>query len=304
MKQNTVVWDKSLAHYRIFGSCSPATFEEKLEQVQRAHESARIESSAAVFVDILRATTTLVAVGASGCRGIVLNKKPRKGAYKFIPPFFKKEDWVYGGELNGNPIVGIDAAGRELNGVLANSPIDANRSIFDRKYLRFFSTNGAAAFRALTRAKFSSIFALSLANIEATAQALLESNPNRIWIVGGGFYGGATIEDSVAAGFLTRRLIELRFVTNKEELDDEAETMRIHANYFQQGKEILDKELFNRLRNGQVSRLLTGLGNAKDVRACITGSGMEQTWMEMKTIALVCRDPKKGMLVPEKQSLT
>lgn len=301
-KKNSIIWDKSLSHYRIFGSCSPATFQQKLGQVQVGDDS-RLRSSAAVFVDILRATTTLVAVGASGCKGIVVDKKPKKGDYKFVAPFFKNEKWVFGGELNGSPIVGIDSSGKELRGVIDNSPLTVKAPTFENKYLRFFSTNGAAAFDALSGAKFNSIFALSLANIEATAQALLAGGPDRIWLVGGGFYGGATIEDSVAAGILIKRLMQLGLATRKE-LDDEAETMRTHALYFQDGKEILEAELLTRLKSGQVSKLLTGLGHERDVIACINGTGMKATWSEMKSIALVCRDVKKRLLIPEKQDLS
>lgn len=308
-KSKTIIWDKSLSQYKIFGSCSPATFEEKLLQVQKSRNS-NLESSAAVFIDILRATTTLVAVGASGCKGIVVDKKPKpdekdkkkKVDYPFVAPFFKSEDWVFGGELNGSPIVGIDANGKKLKGVIDNSPLTVKGSTFQGKYLRFFSTNGAAAFDALTIAKFKSVYAMSLANIEATAQALVNDKPTRIWLVGGGFYGGATIEDSVAAGFLINRLADLGYVNTKQ-LDDEAETMRIHASSFKQGKEILDSELLTRLKNGQVSKLLCGLGHDKDVIACINGKHMAQTWEEMKSFALVCRDMKKRMLVPEKQTL-
>ena len=82
MKDNSIIWDKSLSHYKIFGSCSPATFEEKLLQVQKGNNDDRVKdlkrlnNSAAIFVDVLRATTTLIAVGASGTKGIVVDKKP------------------------------------------------------------------------------------------------------------------------------------------------------------------------------------------------------------------------------------
>lgn len=251
-----------------------------------------------MFVDVLRATTTLVAVGGAGCKGIVVDKKPSRGNYAFVPPFFKDQEWVFGGELNGSPIQGTDAHGNLLDGVISNSPLSVNQTTFGGKYLRFFSTNGAAAFQALSKAKFSSIFALSLANIEATANALIDAKPERIWIVGGGFYGGATIEDSVAAGFLIRALLNRGFAS-REDLDDEAETMRIHALHFQARDKIRSTELASRLRNGQVAKLLTGIGQGKDVNACISGAGMLGTWRSMAKIALACRDHKKKLLVPE-----
>src|SRR5687768_3642599 len=92
---NTLIWEKSLNHYRILGSCSPATFKQKLSQVPKF----MLQKSVAVFVDILRATTTLVAIGASGCKGIVVHKKPATGEYSFIAPFLPDEEWVFGGEF-------------------------------------------------------------------------------------------------------------------------------------------------------------------------------------------------------------
>ncbi len=298
MPVNSIIWEKSLSHYKILGSCSPATFKQKLEQVP--YEEGMLKSSVAVFIDILRATTTLIAVAASGCKGIVVDKKPKSGEYLFEAPFKQDETWIFGGELNGAPIKGRDSSGRDSLGVIDNSPLTAKASIFENKYLRFFSTNGAEAFDSLANAKFDAIYALSLANIEATAKAIMERQPERVWLVGGGFYGGSTIEDSVAAGFLIKRLVQLG-IANPEELDDEAETMRIHALYFHQGKEFLDQELLDRLKNGQVSKLLTELGHGKDVIASINGTGMKETWSEMKSIALVCRDMEKRVLVPERE---
>jgi phosphosulfolactate phosphohydrolase-like enzyme len=293
-KLNPMIWETSLSKCRILGSCSPATFNQKFEQIPPSG----LQSSVAIFVDILRATTTLVAIGASGCKGILVNQKPKSGEYIFKAPFLEHEEWVFGGELNGNPIEGIDGNVQKVKGVIDNSPIKVDRSIFNQKYLNFYSTNGAQAFDVLVEANFNSVFALSLANINPTADAIVAMNPERIWIVGGGFYGGSSIEDSVAAGFLIARLLDLGFA-NRDQLDDEAETMRIHALYFQQGREVLNHELLSRLRTGQVSRLLTTMGHEKDVIACGTGQGMEGTWNEMKKIALVCRDMKTRLLVPE-----
>ncbi len=290
-----IIWDDSLSQYRILGSASPATFKEKFKEVPQS-DPPLLRSSCAVFVDILRATTTLVAVGAAGCRGIVVDIKPKDGTYSLTPPALPAERWVYGGEYNGDPIQGVDPVGNPIKGAIDNSPRSVRADAFQGKYLRFFSTNGADAFNVLSASSFGTISAMSFANIEATAADILQRKPDRVWIVCGGFYGGASLEDSVATGFLIKRLLDLGYATSSP-VDDEAETMLIHARYFQQGRTFLDQELLTRLLDGQVFKVLNKRGHGQDIEACINGRGLETLWTAMKSVALVCTDMKQRLLV-------
>lgn len=296
MTRSTIVWDESLSSYKILGSVSPATFRQKFKQVPDTNPP-YLSSSGAVFVDILRATTTLVAVGAAGSKGIVVDKKPQDSIYSFTAPILPHESWVFGGEFNGSPITGIDGCGERVVGVIDNSPRSVRRETFESKYLRFFSTNGADAFDALTPAMFASISALSFANIAVTAADLVERNPERVWLVCGGFYGGSSVEDTVAAGFLIKRLVEIGYAT-EDQLDDEAQEMVVHAKYFQHGREFLEQELLTRLQQGQVFKLLDKRGHGGDVETCINGNEIPDLWDSMRQTALVCTDMDQRLLIP------
>ena len=296
----SIVWTASLQHYRVLGSSSPLAFEAKCSQLP---QDGKITSGiSAVFVDVLRATTTLVAVAAAGCPGIYVDVKPKEGSYPFVPPagLDNVEPWIYGGELDGAPVAGVGASGEPVYGVIGNSPCSIVRSNFAGSYLRFFSTNGSRALTALARAKMKSIHALCLANIDFTVQAVLRRRPDRIWFTCGGFYGSSSIEDIVASGLAIKRLIDAGFAAAND-LDDEARQMLVLGELFSDGESIRHETLTTELRGAQVGRLLTSIGHGDDIRASVCGIGMlDQTlWNDMANVSLAADEPVKPFVLVE-----
>src|SRR3989442_1611571 len=130
------VWD-ALSGYRVLTSATPLSFDHKIKHVPTHFRSA----IAVVVVDVLRATTTLLASIAAGSQGAHLAAKPTAGTYDLTPPFGTGTDWVYGGEKNGLAIPG---------GAFGNSPLEAAKcAALNGKFIKFFSTNGATALAAV-----------------------------------------------------------------------------------------------------------------------------------------------------------
>jgi len=274
-----------LNEFSIIASASPEAFERKRQYL------AVPASTCIVFVDVLRASTTINAVLAAGGRGVRFLPKPLDRAYDFSPvdPLVPGT-WVTGGEEDGRPIPG---------GVIGNSPLSIQQSDLDGKYLRFYSSNGARAMHAATAgAEFGAIYMCSMANIDATVSEIAGSGFERVCVVCGGFYSTASLEDIVAAGRFIARLSgmsESRWHT----LDDESQMMLLASERF----DLDDLALVLELTKGQVARILAIVGRTDDIDACITGDGMGALWKEMsRTVVKVDRVGGESILTGRKVS--
>lgn len=253
---------RALARYRILASFTPASFAAKWPHIGRR----RI---AIVFLDILRASTTAVAAIARGARGLHLAVKPADGRYDFTPPVLPHENWVGGGEENGQPVPG---------GVIDNSPLGIAAADLEGKYVKFFSTNGARALQEVLRAENADVFMACLANIETTMGAVAQGNYDTAWLVSGGFYGSGCLEDTVAAGRAISCLVES---DPRWHLDDDALMMHRVAEFFPD-----DAALLAAMPDRQVPRLLSDLDKADDVAGSITGAGLGSIWQRMSKLVV------------------
>lgn len=293
------VWGLSWRDFKIHGCSSPHAFGQKLLQVPQADPPV-LRNAAAIFIDILRATTTFVAIAAAGCDGIYVDVKPKDRRFRFMPPL-EGGTWVYGGEQYGHPILGETDSGELVEGIIDNSPLSVREKMFTGKSLRFFSSNGARALNSLASASFRSIHALSFANIDATVRSVIAQHPERVWVTCGGFHGAASLEDSVAAGFAIKRLLDVGFA-GTDEIDDEAEAMLILALHFSDDTGLDEERLVERLGTKQVARLINPFGHINDVRACVRGEGLQHgMWDAMRNVSLVADTPNAPLLIAERR---
>ena len=162
---------------------------------------------AAVVIDVLRATTTIACALSNGAEAVEafsdLEKLKQKAAK------WPSESRLLLGERGGKKIDGFD---------LGNSPCAVVPSKVTNKRLFMSTTNGT---RSLDRVKISrSLFTLALPNRKAVANRLLSERPKEVWIVGSGWEGTYSLEDSLAAGalaaFLTEESRDLISVVNDE----------------------------------------------------------------------------------------
>ena len=149
---------------------------------------------AAVVIDVLRATTTIAWALHNGAEAVQ--------AFADLDELrLQSRDWpeqtrLLLGERGGRMLEGFD---------LGNSPVAVIPEVVQGKRLFMSTTNGT---RALQRVRdVSVVMTVALPNRMAVAQRLLRDKPERVWMVGSGWEGTYSLEDSLAAGALADALV-------------------------------------------------------------------------------------------------
>lgn len=194
----------------------------------------------AVVVDVLRATTTMVAALAAGCDAIVpcleIDDAKRTAAK------LNATRVILGGERGGEPVPGFD---------LGNSPLEYTAAACKGATLVMTTTNGTRA--ALRAAEAARVLIGAFANYSAVCEQLrLDSRP--VTIVCAGERGEPSLEDTVFAGALVDYLCD----SGDASLDDSA---RLAWDVFENHGRVLD----GALAIGRGGSHLIELGYAVDV---------------------------------------
>ncbi|MBD2577700.1 2-phosphosulfolactate phosphatase family protein [Oscillatoria sp. FACHB-1406] len=200
----------------------------------------------AIVIDVLRATTTIAAALDCGAEAVQ--------AFGSIEQLLQQsEEWpiekrLRAGERGGKQVEGCD---------LGNSPLDCTPERMGGKRLFISTTNGTRALQRVENAP--TVITSALTNRKAVVQYLQQKQPETVWLVGSGWEGEFSLEDTVCAG-----AIALPFW---QELGDEIigndEVVAAIALYTQWQDKLL--ELFHRASHGQ--RLLR-LNNLEDLKYC------------------------------------
>lgn len=161
-----------------------------------AEMPATVEPDAAVVIDVLRATTTIAWALHNGAEAV--QAFADLDDLKTAAAAWPAEQRLLLGERGGQKLEGFD---------LGNSPVAVTPEVVRGKRLFMSTTNGT---RALDRVRqVPLLVTAALPNREAVAQRLLNESPETVVIVGSGWEGTYSLEDSLAAGALTARLQEL-----------------------------------------------------------------------------------------------
>ncbi len=153
------------------------------------------EPDAAVVIDVLRATTTIAWAlnnGAEAVETFADLDQLRQSAAQW-----PASSRLMLGERGGKRIEGFD---------LGNSPVAVVPEQVAGKRLFMSTTNGT---RSLQRVRgVQRLYTLALPNRRAVADHLLMDPPEQLWIVGSGWEGAYSLEDSLAAGALADLLLD------------------------------------------------------------------------------------------------
>ncbi len=220
----------------------------------------------AVVIDVLRATTTIAWALNNGAKQVEVFEdldQLRKRASEY--PEMSR---ILLGERGGAKIDGFD---------LGNSPLGVTPEIVSGKSLLMSTTNGT---RALNRVRnVEKLYTVALVNRNAVAEKLLSEKPKEVWIVGSGWVGSYSLEDSFAAGSLAARLLE-HDPDCIEVVNDE---LVAALSLWTQWKD--DREAC--LRNASHGKRLSGLGNHDaDFKCC----------SELDVLQVVPTQVKEGVL--------
>lgn len=151
---------------------------------------------AAVVIDVLRATTTIAWSLANGAEAVqaFADLEALQAAAEAWPA----ERRLRAGERGGARLEGFE---------LGNSPIAVTPEVVGGKRIFMSTTNGT---RSLDRVRqVPLLLTACLPNRGAVARRLIERGCGRVWIVGSGWEGDYSLEDSLAAGAVASAAMEL-----------------------------------------------------------------------------------------------
>ncbi|MBD2613720.1 MAG: 2-phosphosulfolactate phosphatase family protein [Nostoc sp. ZfuVER08] len=189
----------------------------------------------AIAVDVLRATSTIATVLAAGGEAVqVFSDLDRLIA---VSEEWPPEKRLRAGERGGAKVEGFE---------LGNSPLDCTSELVQGRRLFISTTNGT---RALQRVQDSpNVLAAALINRAAVVQFVIEKQPETVWIVGSGWEGSFSLEDTVCAGAIAHSILEKTHLS-PEELAGNDEVISAIALFSQWQNNLLG--LFHQASHGQ-----------------------------------------------------
>lgn len=203
----------------------------------------------AIAVDVLRATTTMATVLSAGGEAVQVFSDLDKLVE--VSEQFPVEKRLRAGERGGAKVPGFD---------LGNSPLDCKKEVVEGKRLFISTTNGTRALQRIQEAK--TVITGAFVNLTSVVQYLAEKQPENVWIVGSGWQGSYSLEDTACAGAIASHLLK----EGKLSVDDIAgndEVIAAMALYSQWKDDLL--QMFKHASHG---RRLLGLDCNDDLKYC------------------------------------
>lgn len=149
----------------------------------------------AVVIDVLRATTTIATALNAGAEAVQ--------TFGDLDTLIKVSDtWlpqkrIRAGERGGAMVEGCD---------LGNSPLDCTPERLEDRRLFITTTNGTRALQRVEDA--NTVITAAIINRQAAVNYLLDKQPETVWLVGSGWEGGYSLEDTVCAGAIAHALMQ------------------------------------------------------------------------------------------------
>ena len=166
------------------------------EAVPAVRPAAEGGPDAAVVIDVLRATTTIAWSLQNGAEAI--QAFADLAELEAAAAAWPAEKRLRAGERGGKRVDGYD---------LGNSPLAVTPELVGGKRIFMSTTNGTRSLEAVKAVPL--LVTACLPNRTAVARRLLERGVTRVWIVGSGWEGDYSLEDSLAAGAVISAAMEL-----------------------------------------------------------------------------------------------
>ena len=147
------------------------------------------DSDIAVVIDVLRATTTIAWALKNGADSIQVFSD-----LNLLKDTAKKWD-------DDKKLMLAERGGKKIKGFdLGNSPLSVTREKVKGKRLFMSTTNGTKSLKKVQNVKY--LFAMALPNRKIVAERIMSLNKKNVLILGSGWEGSYSLEDSLAAGAL------------------------------------------------------------------------------------------------------
>jgi 2-phosphosulfolactate phosphatase len=215
--------------------------------------AAPLDGRAALVIDVLRATTSVVAACAAGCRSVI--PVPDEAAARRVAGRFPAGQCLLAGERGGDPIPGFD---------LGNSPLEFIRERVGGRVIVLTTTNGTGAM--LAAAPAAAVGVAALTNVAAAARWSVARGTD-LTLLCAGERGGFCLEDAVCAGLVVEAIAsdgagELRFT------DAAVAARRLAGAYAGRLERLIEDAAW--------ARHLRKVGRAADFAACLALSTADQ----------------------------
>ncbi len=203
----------------------------------------------AIAIDVLRATTTIATALNAGAEAVQ--------AFSDIEKLLQvSEQWptdkrLRAGERGGAAVSGCD---------MGNSPLDCTPERVQGRRLFISTTNGTRALQRVQDAPV--VLAAALVNRQAVVKYVVAQQPETLWLLGSGWEGSFSLEDTVCAGAIAHSLLE-QLNCPLDELAANDEVIGAIALYSQWKDQLL--EMFHHASHGK--RLLR-LDCHEDLKYC------------------------------------
>jgi len=207
-----------------------------------------LAGGAAMVIDVLRATTSVVAACAAGCRQVI----PVADAAAARERAARVPGALLAGERGGDPIAGFD---------LGNSPLEFTADRVAGRTLILTTTNGTAAMLAAGSAAVAAIAALT--NVEAAARWAAAQGCD-VTLLCSGEKGRLSLEDAVCAGIV----VDLLAAESRIEASDAAIIARRAGQYYA-------RDLSRLVEDSTWARKLTRAGREADLAVCLAFAGLD-----------------------------
>ncbi len=226
----------------------------------------KIKADVAIVIDVLRATTTIAWALNNGAEAVQafadLNQLSIDASN------WPESKRILLGERGGKRIDGFD---------LGNSPLGVKPEIVQGKRLFMSTTNGT---RSLDRVKDTeNLYTLALPNRKAVAERLIADNPREVLILGSGWEGSYSLEDSLAAGGLAHYLQSQNIKDLKISNDELFAAISLWNSW--------ENDLEGCLRIASHGQRLAGIGNHDDDFVCCAA---------LDTLTIVPKQVQSGVL--------
>ncbi|HEY9763111.1 MAG TPA: 2-phosphosulfolactate phosphatase family protein [Trichocoleus sp.] len=203
----------------------------------------------AIAIDVLRATSTIAAALYAGAEAIQVFSDIDE--LLRVSEHWPAEKRLRAGERGGGKVEGCD---------LGNSPLDHTAERSEGRRLFMSTTNGTRCLERIQAAP--TVITGSLTTRKAVVNFLLQKQPETVWIVGSGWEGSYSLEDTVCAGAIVHGVIAETGQSFKDLAGNDAAIASVSL-YLQWQDQLLD--LLHYASHGQ--RLLR-LNNDEDLRYC------------------------------------
>ncbi len=201
----------------------------------------------AIVIDVLRATTTISWALTNGADSIQVFSDLRllkEKAHKWDP-----NKRLMLAERGGKRIEGFD---------LGNSPLTVTKDLVEGKRLFMSTTNGTKSLQKVQEVEF--LFSMALTNRKAVADRIISLNKSEVLILGSGWEGSYSLEDSLAAGALADYLIKK--YDSKVNIDNDELNAALALWHYWKG------DILKCLKTATHGKRLTSIGNYEDDFKC------------------------------------